>query len=120
MAESKLKLVVQQGATFRKRMTWKTGTPAALVDLAGYTARMQIRGEIEDAVALLELTTENSRITLGGAAGTIDLYISADDTAEITWESGVYDLELVAPGANGDVIRLVSGSVVVSPEVTRP
>lgn len=120
MAASKLKLEILQGATYRKRLTWKAGTPAVAVDLTGYTARMQVRGEIEDVTFLIELTTENNRITLGGAAGTIDLYISAADTEALTWETGVYDLELIAPGLNGDVIRLVSGAVSVSPEVTRP
>lgn len=117
MAASKLKLAIEQGATFRRRLTWKTGTPALPVNLTGYTARMQIRGELTDATVLLELTTENGGITLGGTAGTIDLYISAVATAGITWESGVYDLEMVA--SNSDVIRLVAGGVSVSPEVTR-
>lgn len=117
MAASKLKLPIDQGATFRRRLTWKTGTPSLPVDLTGYTARMQVRSEITDAAILLTLTTENGGITLGGAAGTIDLYISATATAGFTWETGVYDLEMVA--SNGDVIRLVAGAVSVSPEVTR-
>lgn len=117
MAVSKLKLEILQGATFRKRLTWKTGSPAAPVDLTGFSARMQVRGEITDTAILIELTTVNGGITLGGAAGTIDLYISDTDTTAMTWESGVYDLELVAP--SNDVTRLVGGTVVVSPEVTR-
>lgn len=117
MAASKLKLEINQGATFRQRLTWMTGTPATPVDLTGYTARMQVREEIAAAAVLVELTTENDGITLGGATGTVDLYISAVATAAFAWESGVYDIEMVAP--NGDVKRLVAGSVAVSPEVTR-
>lgn len=117
MAAFKVKLNIEQGATFRKRFTWKTGSPAVAVNLTGYTARMQIRETIDSATVLASLTTENGGIALGGAAGTIDLYISAVDTAAYTWVTGVYDIELIAP--SGDVIRRVAGSVSVSPEVTR-
>ncbi len=119
MAASKIKLLIKQGATFRKRLTWKTGSPAAAVNLTGYTARMQIRKDIADALPVAELTTENGGITLGGAAGTIDFYLSDTVTAAYTWEDGVLDLELVAPGTGGDVIRLVEGTAAVSREVTR-
>ncbi len=118
MAASKVKLEILQGATFRKKITWKTGTPATLVNLTGYTARMQVREDVEDAAVLVELTTENSRITLGGAAGTIELYLPPLVTAAFTWEAGVYDMELVEPdGIN--VVRLFEGTVTVLPEVTR-
>ncbi len=117
MAASKLKLVIKQGATFRRRLTWKTGSPLVPVDLTSFTARMQIRNEIESATVLVELTTENGGITLGGVTGTIDLYISATATAAYTWENGVFDIEMVT--SPDEVIRLVEGSVSVSPEVTR-
>lgn len=115
---AKLKFTIYQGATFRKRLTWKAGTPPALVDLTGCTARMQIRAEVESATPLLSLTTENNRIVLGGSAGTTSLYVSAEDTAAITWDGGVFDLEIVHP--SGEVTRLAQGTVGVSPEVTRP
>lgn len=114
---AKLKLTIYQGATFRKRLTWKAGTPAVPVDLTGCTARMQVRAEVESPTALLTLTTENNRITLGGAAGTIELYVSDEDTGAIDWDGGAWDLEIIHPG--GEVTRLAQGSVSVSPEVTR-
>lgn len=114
----KVNLSIEQGATFRKRVTWKAGAaPGVPVDLAGCTARAHIRTEIEAAAVLVTLTTANGGIVLGGATGTVDLYISDDDTAALTWTSGVYDLEIEFPG--GDVRRLMYGSVSVSPEVTR-
>lgn len=115
---AKLKLTIYQGATFRKRLTWKAGTPAVAVDLTGCTARMQVREEIDSEDALVSLTTANGGIALGGAAGTIDLYISDEDTADMTWEGGVWDLEIEHP--SGEVTRLAEGSISVSPEVTRP
>jgi hypothetical protein len=117
MAAAKLKLTIEQGATFRKTLTWKAGTPAVPVDLTGCTARMQIRSEITSATILVTLTTENGGIILGGAAGTIELFIDPVATAAITWTAGVYDLEVVF--SLTDVRRLLYGVVAVSPEVTR-
>ena len=117
MPAAKLKLTIEQGATFRKSLTWKVGTPAVPVDLTGCTARMHIRSTIPSATVLHELTTENGGITLGGTAGTIMMYISPTQTALMAWTAGVWDVEIVT--AAGDVTRLLYGPVTVSPEVTR-
>jgi tRNA threonylcarbamoyladenosine modification (KEOPS) complex Pcc1 subunit len=77
------------------------------INLVGYTARMQVRSTLESAEALIELTTANGRIALGGSAGTITLTISATDTAALTAGRGVYDLELVS--GSGIVTRLLQG-----------
>ena len=59
-APAKLKLTIYQGATFRKRLTWKGPLPAQTpIDLTGCTARMQVRPEVESSTVLLELTTAN-------------------------------------------------------------
>lgn len=117
MPAAKLNLQIDQGATFTKSVTWKTGKPAVPVDLTGAQARMQVRATRDDPAFLIELTTANGRIALGGAAGTILLRIEAPDTAVIVWPSGVYDLEIEF--ADGTVRRLLAGNVMVSPEVTR-
>lgn len=117
MAAAKLKLMIEQGATFRKTLTWKAGIPAVPVDLTGCTARMDVRTEIAATTPLVTLTTENAGIALGGVSGTIELLITATATAAFAWEAGVYDLEIIL--ANGDVRRLVYGPVTVSLEVTR-
>jgi hypothetical protein len=86
------------------------------VNLTGYTARMNIRSTVDATTILHSLTTENSGIALGGAAGTVDLLISATDTALFTFGTAVYDLELIS----GTVVtRLLSGNVTLSKEVTR-
>lgn len=105
-----------QGETYTKQFIWKDSA-GANVNLTGYTARMQVRQSKSSDTVLLELTTENGRITLGGAAGTIDLNLTATTTAAITWRRGLYDIELVA--SNGVVTRLLEGEVTVSKEVTR-
>lgn len=135
----KVQLQIYQGATFTKRFGWgsypypvverngvivnqATGRPAPSgdytpVNLTGWTARMQARRNVGDAVVLFNLTTENGGITLGGTAGTIELVITSTETATFAWKNAVWDLELVAP--DGTVTRFVEGAVAVSPEVTR-
>ncbi|MGZ3773038.1 MAG: hypothetical protein ACXVCY_04630 [Pseudobdellovibrionaceae bacterium] len=109
----------EQGSTFEKQFTWKVKNAANQlipVDLQGYSARMQVRPNYKSPF-VIELTTENSRIILGGQNGTIRLFISAEDTAAIPAKTFIYDLELVSP--NGNVKRLIEGDFEVSPEVTK-
>ena len=119
MPAHKVKLEIDQGATFDKKFTWKTGTKANAVpvDLTGCKARAQVREEIDSDVVLLDLTTENDRIVLGGPTGEIRILISATDTAALQWTGAVFDLEIEFP--DGTVVRRMAGSVAVSPEVTR-
>jgi hypothetical protein len=118
MAAFKVPLKIDQGATFRKSATWKVGpAPGTAVDLTGCTARMHIRSDVKSPLVLATLTTANGGITLGGVAGTVEIYISDEATTLFAWTTGVYDLEVEF--ANGDVRRLMYGSVTVSPEVTR-
>jgi len=106
---------IDQGATFSRRITLRN-SDETLYNLTGYTARMHIRRELPDTETMLVLTTENGRITLGGAAGTIDLYIADEQTATLT-RDGVYDLEIQSSA--GEVFRVLKGAVRVSLEVTR-
>lgn len=117
MAAFKVGINILQGETFRKVITWKAGMPPVPVDLTGCQARMQVRSKVDSADVLLELSTANGRIELGGTAGTLTLSLSATDTAALAWTLGVYDLEIVHPDAT--VRRLLAGGVKVSPEVTR-
>lgn len=84
------------------------------VDLAGATARMQIRAQLGGAV-LLELTTENGALAITGL-GTITRTLSATQTAALAWTDAVYDLEVQYP--DGTVQRYLQGAVTVSREVT--
>lgn len=118
MPAATIDLAINQGETFRKGLIWKTGTPLNPVNLTTYTARMQVRSNAASTVVLLTLTTENGGITLGTTDGTIALYLTDLETSAITWEYGVFDIELIA-GGSGDVTRLVQGTITVSKEVTR-
>jgi hypothetical protein len=83
--------------------------------LSGSTARMKVKTKV-GGTTLLTLTTENGGITLNTTAMTIELLVSATDTAALTWKKGVYDLELVS--ASGVVEALFAGTVTVAPEIT--
>lgn len=86
------------------------------VDLAGYTARMQLRQKLDDSTVIKELTTENSGIVINNTTKTITLNISAADTALFSFQTAVYSLELV----NGEVVLpFANGIMTLVKEVTR-
>jgi FlaG/FlaF family flagellin (archaellin) len=106
-------ITIEQGAHFSLQILWKdaSGDP---VDLTGYTARMPVRAKSDDTL-MLDLTTENSQIVLGGTDGTIDLDLDEDVTAALALKSGRHNLELIPP--SGETRRLAQGDVKVSAEV---
>jgi hypothetical protein len=114
MTPGKYNMICPQGATFSKTITWKIDEIP--VDLTGYTARMQAKDKHKSTCApIINITTENGGITLGGEEGTIDLLIPATETSGIYPKEYVYDLELIGTDF---VYRLIEGKFVVTPEVT--
>ena len=105
-----------QGATFSQTVKWKDST-GSLIDLTGYSAEMVIRERTTAAPVALTLSTSNGRITLGDAAGTIDLLIADEDTANLDEGHYTYTLELTSSG--GIVERVLMGLFVVRPKVFR-
>lgn len=115
MRPGKYNFICPQGATFSKQLSYLIDSVP--VNLTGYTARMQVREKPSSPSTVLNLTTENGGIELGGLAGSILIDISASTTTSIIPKSYVYDLELQSAG--GFVIRLIEGTFNVTPEVTR-
>lgn len=109
-------MVCKQGSTFSLQTTF-TDDSDQPINLTGYTARMQVRRNptsTDDPV--VELTTENSRIVLGGAAGTVTFQITAADTAALPVGHYFYDVELV----NGAVVTpYLEGEFEIKANVTR-
>lgn len=116
MAAGRYDLTIEQGATFKRTLLWQSSA-ATPINITGWTARMQVKDRI-GGTTLLNLTTENGGITLVGATGSISLLASATQTSAIKQKKGVYDLELQSNSATPEVTRLVSGNVVISPEVS--
>ena len=128
MSAVKRDIIIDQGADFSLSLTWESpaGSP---VDLTGYTAALVIRSTYGAQPEILALA-QGSGITLGGAAGTIAIAITAAQTTAIerpnyasltmyagepAYRLGVYDLVLTS-GA-GQVRRFIYGTVYLSPQV---
>lgn len=88
----------------------------APVNLAGMTARMQIREKLTSTTVIQELTTENGMIAIDNTAKTIVIQLSATLTAGYTFKSAVYSLELIT---GSTVIPFVYGNIVLDKEITR-
>jgi hypothetical protein len=116
MAAGKYDFYIEQGATFNRTIVWKDSSEDP-VNLTGYTARMQVRKTVNSDTTILSLTTENGKIALGGALGTITLTLAPADTETLESFCGVYDLELKS--GSDFVTRLLEGQVTISREVTR-
>jgi len=116
-------ICIFQGATFSQTLIWEVGNPPAPVNLTGYSAKLQVRSSHKSKATIIELSTANSRITLGTGGdmttGAINLFISASDSAQLSVcedTEAVYDLEMTT---GYTVSRILQGNVIISPEVTR-
>lgn len=123
-------LHIRQGETWS--FVWTKTSGGSAVDLTGYEARMAIRrcvGGALEAYLSSEGDADGGTITLGGAAGTVTLAMTATESgalgAAASWpwaerhedrETYRYDLELVS--AAGAVTRELEGRVILSREVT--
>ena len=109
--------IIEQGATFGQTLTLKDAA-GTVVTLAGYaSAEMDLRVNPESSDPVITLTTANSRVALGGSAGTVTLSITAADTNSLDVGSGVYDLEIVSGG--GEVFRILEGTYSVRRNISR-
>jgi hypothetical protein len=114
MTPGLVNFVCPQGSTFRRTLTYTLDTLP--VDLTGYSSRLQVRQAHYSTDTLVSLVS-GSGITISGSAGIIDIYISNADTSNLPPGSHVYDLEIISPSL--DVDRLIEGTFIVTPEVTR-
>lgn len=106
----------EQGADF-DRTIYARNSDGTLIDLTGKSGRMHVRKDIDASAKIVELTTDNGRMILGGDEGTIRLLMLADVTATIP-KSGVYDIEIV-DDMSGSVNRILKGEFILDKEVTR-
>jgi len=87
------------------------------VDLTGFTGRMQIRQDIDSTATIAELTSANGGVLIDNTLKTITLIIPATTTANFSFTTAVYDLELISSG--GQVTPFCGGIVTLIKEVTR-
>ena len=105
-------MVCEQATTFTVNFTIQTGN--TLFNLTGYSATMTIRPFVGSNTTTLVLTN-GSGITLGGAAGTVAISISAATTADFEPSRYAYDFML---DSGSVVTRLLEGKFIVTAGVT--
>lgn len=109
---------IDQGADWFINFYYKQpdGTP---VNVAGYTAALQIRTSPLAKTAVLTLTTAaGGGIAVTGAEGLFACHATAAQTTDIVNGKYAYDIEITAP-STGIVTRLCEGTVQVIAQVTR-
>lgn len=106
---AKYNFQVWAGGTFSTTLTLYTGpTTADPWDLTGYSADCQINNL---SGLLYELSTANSKISLGGDLGTVTLTIPAVDTSMFDWQRGVYTLYLT--GTDETIYPVLTGLFII-------
>ena len=116
---TRLDLTGRQGATWLLPLTWTAGTPAGAVNLTGATARLQVRRAYADddpGSPVLE-ATEVDGLTLGGIAGTVEWRAEAAATEAIPYGAYVWELRIWI--VSGDTVKLLTGSLLVTPGTDR-
>lgn len=109
-------LLIEQGVTWSQ--AWQVQLDG--VDLSvsdGWVAFSQVRTSVADPAVLHEFLTSVTYPT--GAGSVVQLAVLPTDSAAWLWRRGVYDVEIVSNSVPPRVVRIVQGSVLVSPEVTR-
>ena len=126
MAAAKYSFTIEQGATLDFQIDW-TDESGSAIDLTGYSARMQIRPEVQSDIVyislLSDLQPDGTGINLHGgngqqpfSSGSIGVFISAYSSSLLDFNKAVYDLEMVS---GTYVTRLMEGYVNLSKNVTR-
>lgn len=118
---SNVNFTVIQNTDFDDSVLIRDADDLQPMDLTGYTARMMVRREMDDATPVFDWSSADGDLVMGGVDGTITFAISAEDTAEpeIEWEGEmwVYDMLLTSP--SGDVDRAFYGTLTIYPTATR-
>jgi hypothetical protein len=125
MPAGRYNLLIEQGATFQIELQYRDSN-GAVVDLTGYSGRLQIRPSIGSPTSYLclssSLNADGTGLNFSGSNGTtpptsgsIGVYISAATSSMLTFNTGVYDLEIQS---GISVTRLLQGNVQLSKEVT--
>ena len=107
-----LEITIEQGANLTSTVT-VSDTQGDAVNLSTYSASAQIRKSYYSSSA----NTLTATIT-GNANGQITLSMSAANSAALTPGRYVYDL-IITNSVDNSVTRVVEGTAVVLPSVTR-
>lgn len=99
---ARYRLTIWKGSTYSKRLQILDETEIPR-NLSGYTAELVAKTGPGGSV-LMTLDTQAGGITLGGSNGTIDLFMTDEETDALTWRSALYTLSLIDASGNLDYI----------------
>lgn len=102
-------LTIPQGETFAREY------PVSGVSLDGATARAQVRATQSGTGTLLYTFAAP---VIDSVAGTVTVQVPDDDSWAFEWTSGYWDLYVYTDAPSS--VRVVGGTVTVSPGVTQP
>jgi hypothetical protein len=126
MAAGRYSFVIEQGATLSLELQYKDslGNPINLTNCGG---KMQIRQSTTSPTAYITLSSslaaDGTGLNFNGSNGTtpptsgsIGVFISAESSSMLNFNTGVYDLEITS---GSFVTRILEGQVKLSLNVTR-
>lgn len=121
MAAGRYDFTIEQGTTVDFGITYKdaNGNP---INLTHYHAKMDIRPDYADYTDTKYLTLSSSvdidgtGLSITPLSGSINIYISAEKSDLLTFDSALYDLEIYS---GSYVFRLMEGTVKLRRSVTR-
>jgi hypothetical protein len=126
MSAGRYSFTIEQGSTLNLELQYKdaNGNP---INLSGYSGRMQIRPSVASTTVYITLSSslaaDGTGLNFSGSngatsptSGSIGVYISAASSSLLTFDTGVYDLEIYS-GSYAN--RILEGQIKLSKEVTR-
>ena len=111
---AKYNLVCEQATTFNFVFTIKNGSIPW--DLTSYTGTMTVRPFVGASTTTLVASTANSRMVLGGIAGSVTVTVDATTTGAIGASRYAYDLVL---DSGSEITRILEGKFIVTGAVTQ-
>ena len=116
---AKYNLVCDQATTFNFQFVIQNDVNGVTTawNLTNYSATMTIRPFVGAETVTLVASTDNGRITLGGATGRVTVTLSDTLTGDITAGRYAYDLVL---DSGSVVTRILEGKFIVTGAVTNP
>jgi hypothetical protein len=128
MSAGRYSFTIEQGSTLNFELQYKNSSGSA-INLSGYGGKMQIKSNYADNSPTIYLTLSSSLqadgtgLNFSGsngstptASGSIGVFISADTSSLLTFDTALYDLEITSGSI---VTRILEGQVKLSKEVTR-
>jgi hypothetical protein len=117
MAAGQYSFTIEQGSAFSQTFQYQTEAGAP-INITGAYIAMQCRPSYGSDTVNFSASTTGGNITITDAAnGTFRIDFTSTETAAFT-AGGVYDIEISPGGDTSATLRLLQGTITLSPEAT--